>query len=371
MGKRCAGFLWVLAACMLFGCSNAGSDDTATKSEAFSDEKTIKLDFPKTYQKVDGKVKFNCNIVAGNDVNSLYVAKAKKKSVEWNNVYSALWSDGDNGKVEDEVDENGAKEYNRTLGDKHLSFNENTTFISFGTGYYYKYDFVNSYNDEEAISGYNRDVFQKSKDFSFASGQEAFTKVEDELKKCGLDEKLDYSYCALDHNVLAANEESVPYEDSDKKYQPWSNDADCYQLYIRQLYQGLPVYYMNGMASDKNIAGDEYNAIKAMVSQNGVEDLYVGCIFNFEDEKQVTSVASFDEVINRISKKYNKIIGDGSIEINEIKLFYYVENYAYNKDDFKIKPCWVARGKDTVDGRYTETVIDAQTGKEIVICSQF
>lgn len=212
----------------------------------------------------------------------------------------------------------------------------------------------------DRFEDYNADRYSLTDELAFLTREEAFSGLEDTLKKIGLDFEKEYHAYALDHETLASEEYHLDISEGfawDQYKDRWSKEDECYYFCVWQTYRGIPVCYPQYDLSS-GYGDDYYAAVQAVISKDGMEELNIDSIFTMDAEQIVTSLSPFEDVVKNVCDIYNQIPEIDTCEITQAALCYIV-------DGGQMKPAWVFIGT-LDDGRTTQVVMDAKTGEEVV-----
>lgn len=404
-----------LILCSLYGCGSIQTSETGTETpqtaqttEALPAVSEVISNLPPVYEYSDGSVTVHATI----DLNglragdTLVTASAHVQKMDKDQVQNALWnqttalseSNADTGDAE--YDRNDETEpifrypaSDPTYGeesrisrtddskapspdpasdsayqeDLELSLvdDEKSLHLDPASGrLYYTRNALMPYIDAAFRNGYrwedyNADLYSLTDELSFKSRDLAATELENLLKRFGLNfEKTCHAY-ALDFETMKQEEFHLDISDGfawDQYKDSWSKDDECYYYFMNQTYRGLPVFHPDeDYLSDY---GDDYFApVQAVLSKEGIEHLEINGIYTMDAEQAVPSLQPFETVVKHMCDSYNQIPEADSCEITQAALCYVVK-------DGQMRPAWVFLGTFG-DGRRTQTVMDAQTGRDV------
>ena len=102
-------------------------------------------------------------------------------------------------------------------------------------------------------------------------------------------------------------------------------------------------------------------------------ELTVDHIYEMSSEEMVQQLIGLEQVAEATSKKYTSkkyksILGNTTYKISRIELVYIVD--AVTKRGSYVVPAWILMGTQS-DGKGIQTIIDAQTGKEIILGEKY
>lgn len=216
--------------------------------------------------------------------------------------------------------------------------------------------------------GYKENSHMFLGDLSFATRKKAENELTNMFNQWGFQGKFDYESFGVSKDLV---KQQYCYVKSDGSYETeiskkeLKNFEDYYQLYGRQTFQGLPVFYYSGNGGIYR----EQCPIKAAVTVNGIEYLELQRIFGFrEKNKKIDTFASVDQILETIKNRYEEIVSENSFEITKGGLYYYAKGNG-NKKDFDMVPVWcfVVKERDRQESQIYESIflINAETGKEM------
>lgn len=258
---------------------------------------------------------------------------------------------------------------------------------------------VNAYLWLEPCAEYNGDAFLTGKEFSFGSRQECVDRVREVLNRLGIQVVDEYICYSVDHETLTREAQRYRAEQIEKNRQAgvlsedgtsmteedclklfpdpnYTAEDDCYHFKLFASAEGIPITRAeNGSAESGTFTPG--SIIEAVVSKEGIVDLYVNGVYRTEGAVDQGKGLNLDEAISALNEKYNAIIPDGEYEVREIA-FEYVPISQGNGIDVKLIPAWRFLIKHTMEverktdgGLFTVTqvetvMLNALTGKEIL-----
>lgn len=362
--------------CMLLGCSKQSASDDGTNTKSEQDVTTVLDNIPKTFQRKDGNVVFDAEVKlnAYDQEKGLVTATAHLKKADNEKALALLWQEKDGKYIEEGYE--SENEYGEKVITMCGSNADNT--VSFQAG---PYSSVVSYSGtgtshitgafrlQKKEENYNADKYSLTDELDFMTREDAFSKLESALKQIGFDFEKEYSAYALDAETMEKEEYHMSMDggiDKEEYKEQWTRDDDCYYFAIRQNYRGLPIHY--AYAGVFTNYGPENAPVQAIFSKDGIMELNVDHIYEMSSEEMVEQLIEPEQAAEVASKKYNSILGDITYQISQIELVYIVD-VAGEKGSYKLKPAWILMGTQS-DGSDIQTIIDAQTGKEVILWTE-
>lgn len=375
----------LLCSMLLIGCANSYVRDDIPTTEMNNNQNAIQSSDSESgtansqteYKNTNGKVTFDGEIFFSS-LDNLFTYNASLQKLDLSKVEGDL--------LEEEKDYDS---YSDKMEDEYGNTNDITYYMNIDDGFFlwpgpnssnFNYmrgdsnftNYASAFRLEKKFDDYNADLYSTEEDLSFASRQEAYSQIEDFLKALGLDSDYEYVSYSLEHSLLQSEE--IHYDmdgnvDPSENKDEWTQEDDSYYFAIRQVFNGVPVYYpyVNTFVNEDV----ENYPINAMVNESGIFSLNIDQIFNFINEEKIESVAEFDVVFDSISGKYNDVLGDSTYYFNYAELVYYVD-MSSNNGDYDVYPIWIIKGKENAGGSESEiqVFVDAQTGNEIIPWTQ-
>lgn len=370
---------------MLLGCSNqsAAGDGKNTKSEySITNNVTTVLDsIPKTFQWKDGNVVIDAEVIL-NDYDKqkgLVTATAHLQKVNGGKALALLWKEKDGEYIEEEYE--SVNEY----GEKYLAiygsnadhtahfdagpYSSQVSYGGMGTSH-----IAGAFHLEKKYEDYNADKYSLTDELDFMTRENAFSKLESDLQQMGFDFEKEYSAYALDAETMEKEEYHMADDGGiakDEYKEQWTRDDDCYYFAIRQKYRGLPIHYAYGKVFTDY--GPENAPVQAIVNKDGIMELTVDHIYEMSSEEMVQQLVGLEQVAEAAkvaSKKYKSksILKNNTYKISRIELVYIVD--AVTKRGSYVMPAWILTGTQS-DGKGIQTIIDAQTGNEVILGEKF
>lgn len=366
-----------ISMCMLVGCSNQSTADDGENTKSggsVTGEVTAVLDnIPETFSREDGNVVFDAEVKlnAYDQEKGLVTASAHLQKVNGEKALALLWQEKDGKYIEEGYE--SESEYGEKVITMCGSNADNTVQFLAGpyssVAHYGRMEtsyITGAFRLQKKYEDYNADKYSLTDELDFMTREDAFTKLESALKQMGYDFEKEYSAYALDAETMEKEEYHMSMDggiDKDEYKEQWTRDDDCYYFTIRQNYRGLPIHY--AYAGVFTNYDPENAPVQAIFAKDGIVELDVNFIYEMSSEEMVQQLIGPEEAAEMVSKKYNSILGDTSYKISRIELVYIVDA-AEEKGSYELKPAWIFTGAQS-DGKGIQTIIDAQTGKEVIL----
>lgn len=357
----------VMCISLLLGCSNENiisesNDNISMKTESF----------PISYQKTDGKVTFDGEI-SYSAIDNLCTCNAKMKKINKQGEEIFLNQEDDYEEYNDDVlDEFGntksSTTYMNSYNGFYLSPGNYSSNLYYTRGNSYYYNICSAFRMQKKFNDYNADKFSTEKSLAFMNQNDAFDQINNTLNQLGMGADYEYVCYALDCEKM--KQEEIHYDmngnvDTSENKGAWTEADDTYYFAIRQTYNKTPVYYpyVNTFVEEEI----ENYPINCLIDKDGIISLNIDQIFTFSDAVAVEEIASFDDVFDSVSAKYNDILGDSSYAFDSAELTYYVD-LSSQDGEYKVYPIWIIKGNEIANGTYSpiQVCVDVQTGNEVI-----
>lgn len=359
--------------CMLLGCSNQSEGDSGKNTKSEQDVTAVLDNIPKTFQRKDGNVVFDAEVKL-NDYDKekgLVTADAHLQKIDGEKARTLLWKKKDGKYIEEGYE--SENEYGEKIIIMSGSNADNTA--QFGAGPYSSTvsygemgtsHILGAFRVQKKDEDYNADKYSLINELDFMTREDAFSKLESDLKQMGFDFEKEYSAYALDAETMEKEEYHMSMDggiDKEEYKEQWTGDDDCYYFVLRQKYGGLPIHY--AYADVFTNYAPENAPVQAIFTKDGIMELTVDRIYEMSSEEMVEQMIRPEQAADVASKKYNSILEDNTYKISQIELVYIVDA-AKEKGSYELKPAWILMGTQS-DGKDIQTIIDAQTGKEVIL----
>lgn len=365
--------------CMLVSCANqsALNDGKKTKLEQLItsevEEPAVLENIPETFQREDGNVVFDAEVKLNGyeKEKGLVTATTHLQKINKEKAFTLLWKEK-NGEYIDESYES-ENEFGETIFKKSGSNADHTASLNIGPkssqvsykemGLSY---IMGAFHIEKRDEDYNAERYSLTNELDFMSREDAFSSLNFVLEQMGFDFENEYSAYALDAETMEKEEYHMGMDGdiaTEEYKEQWTKDDDCYYFAIRQKYRGLPIHYAYcEVFTDYSV---ENAPVWAIFTKDGIMGLDVDCIYEMSSDKIVQQLTDFEKAAEVVSKKYNSILGDTTYTISHIELVYIVD-VTKEKGNYELKPAWIFMGTQS-DGTGIQTIIDAQTGNEVIL----
>ena len=352
----------------LAGCSNdsktpqTGTSSKAETSENVSEESApseIGIEIPERYDKEAENVSFKTDINVSENVreNGLRKLSATVQKPDPAKVFDCLMGDTE---IREKNEEDNNYWY-EGVNNEILTINH--TSIGFSTNFYVYVS--NAFRLQQGYSDYNADKYELDKDLEFASRQEAFENIRQELETMGIDIEEQYKCYVLEHSILQSEEyamdingniDQTGYKDS------WTQDDDSYYFAINQKYDDTPAYHV--FYDNFPLAADENAPIQVLYNKDGIQFLQLEKVFAFTEQESNYDLKPFEEIAEVIETKYGMLLDGSTYSVNQATL-YYMEN-KMNDEQYEVIPVWIFNTEDKETGKTLQDIVNAETGREIV-----
>lgn len=254
-------------------------------------------------------------------------------------------------------------------GEYYVDEEGNTVSIINSTGVTYISKFyeylINSFRLDPRDEKYNGDKFSKTREFKFMSRDEALNVLKDKLKKLGVElGDIEYTCYSLDYKTLEKEEYAENMygaEDTSVYKNRWTSKDNCYFFAIRQKCNNI-IEYHKAAGMMRNYE-DCNSSITAVVSKRGVESLEMQCVLTFKNTGKKIKIMEPQQVLDKISAKYGKVLGEQKYTITSFNLCYMTDIM----NDYTVTPiyqCHMIEENDEGE-RVEQLLINAVTGEEL------
>lgn len=272
--------------------------------------------------------------------------------------------------VNENYDENGDKEnsYEYMLGNGA----EMEKYISISPLFYdmlLNADATNKVNAAFRLNGSdnaNESLYMKEEKLSFGSISEAVEGAKEQLSEVGVElGELDYQYYVLKETLMKEQEWMVDNNGENVELDiDWGKNDNFYNVYARQSFQGLPVYYTN---SDLGIGlSNRSMPIHMLLDENGICAVNMEKVFKFTKGEKAVSLIDVKEIINNIIDIYFEGAFETKYSINQGELMYYAKKV--NENQYNMIPVWIFMVEEDDNGESVLShvlMFDAVTGDEV------
>lgn len=187
---------------------------------------------------------------------------------------------------------------------------------------------------------YNMNQYGTDNQLDFATRDENWDYVTKCLTELGIPIKdVEIISCyGMEVSVMEAQEEYIystgAMEESERK-DHWSKEDEGYFYFIRQKWQGLPLYrdkYVNDYKES-----DISPSLQLFVSDKGIQFIRAYYLFEVEEDKPCT-LCSFEKVKETLDEKYGNIEWDNRYVVRKCEL---VEYPLWTEDSYTVIPVWI------------------------------
>jgi len=331
------------------GCGTVSRvEDTLSTSREESTENTTKTaeiekGFPSYYQNTDGRVIFDCEVIAPDDI-KVYKTTAKKKEFS-DDILEKFKGEYLQGiefiKEYEEADYYHASWETGNIGLTNISFLYMTTdFIGLGQS-------LRLFEYQGNIS--NGKKFLTGDELSFASIEDTNKKLEQNLNYVGVAfADVDYHLYTCEHSTLT--QEFVPDEtpEGKEKTEDIIYPMEGYYYSARQKLQGLPVFTKT--ADIMFFEDDENVQITAFFTENGLAYFSARDLYSFQETDERIDLLPFEQITENLSDYFNKLLSQKEYRVIRAKLYNYVLKA---EKDYQVTPVWIFQIEE--DDDLTET----------------
>lgn len=362
---------------MVSACGNKTDNvekENVKHQKAIEEEKNTGLSVPEEYKDEKENVVFNTQIHVDESAREKGIIKETliRQKYDTDKVYQKLFAGVG---VQDEItSELTANDGMNITEHYYEGENEEILCVSPERVMYRSalYNYIFNCVDTSAegnLSSYAQDI-----NFSFATREEALKNIVAELEEMGISlGETEYQVYALDYKTLQQNEYAQDHdgnEDRSVYKDKWSEEDNCYYFFIRQKAGNLPEYHAyTGIFKDP-IA--ENMPVKVVYSKNGIENIELEAVYEFEEIKDSEiTLKPFEEIAETVAYKYNQLLTNAEYTVTDATLYYMTENEG--GDTYRMLPVWILNieEKAEVDGEKIIgsllVFVDAQTGEEIAM----
>lgn len=327
--------------------------------------------FPQKFMKEYDRVIFDAELVTGNQENGYVQTTAILQTVDTAKAYDTFMKDIPLNDTYEFEGENGTGKSTTYVGEAEtvLSVKEASSNCSFSSKKLAPY--VNAaFRIQEKYDDYNADKYSTSHDLDFASRQTVYNSLLETLENIGLHFDGKHTAYALDYQTLQNEEYAIDINGNEDtgNYKPeWSQEDDCYYFFMRQNYQGLPVYHV--FADIFKEAIDENAPLQIIYSQSGIEYLNIEKLFQFSDDTKAVALADFGQIAQTVADKYNMLLSESTYKVENATLYYMVDVVGV-KAPYHVSPVWIMDVEEQDQSgssiKQEQMVIDGVTAKEVL-----
>lgn len=329
-------------------------------------EEESDFEIPQTVKlKLSDQVEVNANVINNCNITNGKVKTATAHLLQFDyNTCSEIFSK-DKIVIESEEIEEDTKEFGK-ITVLSESYEDNSflevagNYLSYTTPQYQK--IINSFFYDERFDEYNADKYLTSKDLKFMTIKEAQDKITQILLSLGIEVSEQYICYTLDYEIM--KEEEILYNKwgdilEGPSNTSWSEEDDCYIFQFKQDYDGMLI---NNTGYGSYLSGGvNSTTIQIIYGQQGIIDCSIDGVLVFKESFGEDSVISLDLALNTVRSKYDLIIQEYPISIDEIYLEMLPLTEVTNYKVMKLVPVWRFHlVEDNVDNEGNQVLRDSE-----------
>ena len=348
---------WILAFTVVAVLCNSlwGCEKTADMPE----NAATNVEIPMRYEKEAENISFQTDVAVSEEVreNGMRKLSASVQKPDPAKALECLMGDA-------EIKEKNEEENNYWyVGADGESLTVNGTSVGFSTRFFTYVN--NAFRLQQEYSGYNADKYDLDKDLGFATRQEAFETIRQELAEMGIVIGDQYQCYVLEHSMLQAEETAIDIDgnaDPESCKGSWTEEDDSYYFAISQSYENTPAYHV--FYDNFPLAADENAPVQVLYNKDGIQFLQVEKVFDFEKQEGNYELKPFEEITGALELKYGMLL-DGSAYSVDRATLYYMENKV-GEEQYEVIPVWIFHIMEEGTGETLQDIVDARTGEEIL-----
>lgn len=326
---------------------NQNTEDTTSASEIY---------FPETYNKQDGVVTFDCELIVPEEVpvtGKRYIAK--KLQIDTDTAESIYLDDND-------ILEHESYETIYDYTNEYYRLNNDTTFSITPYSLWYSnftvtaaLDYGFEFDEDERY--YNKELYDKDDNLDFETQEEAAESLQTDLKNIGVDDvDINYNIYVCDKDTLDSEYHRIIEAENPPDDDGSDGIYEGYYFTCRQEIGGLPVFAKGGDVLYQDIESN--SPVQAYYTADGLQMLEVGDLFEFKECSDEYSLCSFDVVAQTISDHFNYMITDNTYNVIYAKLYNYVLLTDGTEDEYNytVTPVWIVKVQE-IDPQNNENTI--------------
>ena len=219
------------------------------------------------------------------------------------------------------------------------------------------------------------DRYELNGDLDFMSREEGENQIVSLLADIGFEEKFDFlsTVYAMDYKTMEQEEYAMDMEgneDTSRYKEVWTEEDNCYNYFLRQEIDGLPLYYLyGGVFKELDICNVGVNAV---YSKDGLQYIRIDKLFVVDDSVNPVPVSflEIEELAQSVDEQYSMIISDADFVVHQMALYLMAEK-ASDETYYELFPVWILSMEQIQDkqGEKVRTplqsVIHAETGEVI------
>ena len=369
--------IWIIT--LVISVSMIGLMGCAGKTERVIEKnRNENIEFPKRFEKSYDKVDFQADVVIadGVDLNQIYRKVVNRAYYDNDRAYERLFQ-GKELKIDQQNEvfgDNGEMIPNRDClsvdGESFSMDGQTLNFVKPFTGYIFRCMRLEKRNPE-----YNMDRYELNGDLDFMSREEGENQIVSLLEDIGFEEKFDFlsTVYAMDYKTMEQEEYAMDMEgneDTSRYKEVWTEEDNCYNYFLRQEIDGLPLYYLyGGVFKELDICNVGVNAV---YSKDGLQYIRIDKLFVVDDSVNPVPVSflEIEELAQSVDEQYSMIISDADFVVHQMALYLMAEK-ASDETYYELFPVWILSMEQIQDkqGEKVRTplqsVIHAETGEVI------
>ena len=369
--------IWIIT--LVISVSMIGLMGCAGKTERVIEKnRNENIEFPKRFEKSYDKVDFQADVVIadGVDLNQICRKVVNRAYYDNDRAYERLFQ-GKELKIDQQNEvfgDNGEMIPNRDClsvdGESFSMDGQTLNFVKPFTGYIFRCMRLEKRNPE-----YNMDRYELNGDLDFMSREEGENQIVSLLADIGFEEKFDFlsTVYAMDYKTMVQEEYAMDMEgneDTSRYKEVWTEEDNCYNYFLRQEIDGLPLYYLyGGVFKELDICNVGVNAV---YSKDGLQYIRIDKLFVVDDSVNPVPVSflEIEELAQSVDEQYSMIISDADFVVHQMALYLMAEK-ASDETYYELFPVWILSMEQIQDkqGEKVRTplqsVIHAETGEVI------
>lgn len=369
--------IWIIT--LVISVSMIGLMGCAGKTERVIEKnRNENIEFPKRFEKSYDKVDFQADVVIadGVDLNQICRKVVNRAYYDNDRAYERLFQ-GKELKIDQQNEvfgDNGGMIPNRDClsvdGESFSMDGQTLNFVKPFTGYIFRCMRLEKRNPE-----YNMDRYELNGDLDFMSREEGENQIVSLLADIGFEEKFDFlsTVYAMDYKTMEQEEYAMDMEgneDTSRYKEVWTEEDNCYNYFLRQEIDGLPLYYLyGGVFKELDICNVGVNAV---YSKDGLQYIRIDKLFVVDDSVNPVPVSfmEIEELAQSVDEQYSMMISDADFVVHQMALYLMAEK-ASDETYYELFPVWILSMEQIQDkqGEKVRTplqsVIHAETGEVI------
>lgn len=369
--------IWIIT--LVISVSMIGLMGCAGKTERVIEKnRNENIEFPKRFEKSYDKVDFQADVVIadGVDLNQICRKVVNRAYYDNDRAYERLFQ-GKELKIDQQNEvfgDNGEMIPNRDClsvdGESFSMDGQTLNFVKPFTGYIFRCMRLEKRNPE-----YNMDRYELNGDLDFMSREEGENQIVSLLADIGFEEKFDFlsTVYAMDYKTMEQEEYAMDMEgneDTSRYKEVWTEEDNCYNYFLRQEIDGLPLYYLyGGVFKELDICNVGVNAV---YSKDGLQYIRIDKLFVVDDSVNPVPVSfmEIEELAQSVDEQYLMMISDADFVVHQMALYLMAEK-ASDETYYELFPVWILSMEQIQDkqGEKVRTplqsVIHAETGEVI------